>query len=61
MQQVEYGGQVINPKALLALYLACKDFVYKCDNGQAESINSYKQMKDAIRIAESIEIVRKND
>ena len=42
----------LNPKALEALYEACKEFVRKCEAGEARSSRSYKQMKEAIAIAE---------
>ena len=29
---------------------ACRDFVWKCENGQANCVRSYKKMKDALKI-----------
>ncbi len=34
------------------LYEACKEFVRKCENGQAKSVRSYAQMKAAIEKVE---------
>ena len=36
------------------LLAACKDFVRKCDNGEARSRRSYAQMKTAIDKAEGV-------
>lgn len=44
--------RVLNPDSLPALYLACKEFVRKCDVGEARSVRSYAQMTAAIELAE---------
>lgn len=44
---------VLNPDSLPALYEACKEFVRKCECGQARSVHSYAEMKAAIALAES--------
>lgn len=42
----------LNPDALLDLYEACKEFVRKCECGEARSRRSYAQMKAAVEKAE---------
>lgn len=43
---------VLVPESLPALYLACKEFIRKCECGKARSVRSYAQMKAAIALAE---------
>ena len=41
----------IPQKAAKALLAACQEFVRKCECGEARSVRSYAQMKDAISLA----------
>lgn len=38
--------------AYTLLLAAAKDFIYKCENGQAKSVRSYAKMLEAVRAAE---------
>jgi hypothetical protein len=40
-------------RALLELKKAAQNFVYKCDHGQAHSVHSYKEFKDALALADN--------
>lgn len=40
-------------QAAKLLYEACKEFVRKCDCGEARSVRSYAQMKEAIAAYEA--------
>lgn len=38
----------INPEAVPMLVEACREFIRKCDAGEARSLRSYKQMQEAL-------------
>jgi hypothetical protein len=42
----------LRPAGLLDCYLACKEFIRKCECGEARSKRSYAQMKEACEKAE---------
>jgi hypothetical protein len=48
---IKLKKRVLN-SAAKELYDACKEFVRKCECGEAHSVRSYAQMKRAIRKAE---------
>ena len=51
----EFNEEEANAKLIAAapkLYEACKEFVRKCECGEARSVRSYKQMKEAINLVE---------
>lgn len=50
--EVSVAIPVLAPESLPVLYLACKEFVRKCECGEARSVRSYAQMKAAIALAE---------
>jgi hypothetical protein len=42
-------------EAFIAMERACRNFVHKCDTGNARSFESYHQMKDALELVDAIE------
>jgi hypothetical protein len=44
----------LNHDGLVDCYVACREFVRKCDRGEASSKRSYAQMKAACEMAEKV-------
>ena len=51
----------LNAEAIWPLYLAAKEFVRKCESGEARSEQSQAQMREAIAIAESTLVTEKEE
>lgn len=46
-------------QAMAKLYAACAEFVRKCDVGEARSVRSYAQMKEAMAFYDALKEAQK--